>query len=114
MGLTAAGLGAATIPGITGMLVAAVLIGIGTGVITPLGFAALAATAEPERIGATMGAAELGRELGDAGGPLLVGAVAVGVGLGAGFAALAVLTALATPFTRRTAPHRSRDAHDAQ
>lgn len=114
MGLTAAGLGAATIPGITGMLVAAVLIGIGTGVITPLGFAALAATAEPERIGATMGAAELGRELGDAGGPLLVGAVAVGVGLGAGFAALAVLTALATLFTRRTAPYRSRDAHDAQ
>jgi MFS family permease len=114
MGLTAAGLAAATIPGIAGMLIAAVLIGIGTGVITPLGFAALAASAEPERIGATMGAAELGRELGDAGGPLLVGALAVGVGLGAGFGALAVLTALAAPFTRRTASRGSSDTHDAQ
>jgi MFS family permease len=103
MVLTALGLAAAAIPGLTGMLIAAVLIGVGTGVITPLGFAALAASTEPERIGATMGAAELGRELGDAGGPLLVGAVAVGVGLGAGFAALAALTALAAPFTRRTA-----------
>ncbi|MGH3575430.1 MAG: hypothetical protein ACRDUW_27030 [Pseudonocardiaceae bacterium] len=32
--------------------------------------------AAPERLGQTMGAAEVGRELGDAGGPLLVGAVA--------------------------------------
>ena len=113
MGLTAAGLAAAAIPGITGMLIAAVLIGIGTGVITPLGFAALAASAEPERIGTTMGAAELGRELGDAGGPLPVGAVAVGIGLGAGFGALAALTALAAPFTRRAAPRGSDRAPDA-
>ena len=55
------------------------LIGAGTGLITPLGFAALAASTPPERLGQTMGAAELGRELGDAGGPLLVAGVADGV-----------------------------------
>lgn len=105
--LTAAGLAAATIPGLAGVLIAAVLIGIGTGVITPLGFAALAASTAPQRLGATMGTAELGRELGDAGGPLLVGAVAVAAGLGAGFGALAALTALAVPLARNRRP---RDA----
>ncbi|MEZ0067297.1 MFS family permease [Streptacidiphilus sp. MAP12-20] len=89
--LTAAGLAAAMLPGIAGMLIAALTIGAGTGVITPLGFAALAASAEPERLGQTMGAAELGRELGDAGGPLLVAGVAAGVTLTAGFGALAAL-----------------------
>jgi hypothetical protein len=38
-----------------------------------------------------MGAAEIGRELGDAGGPLLVGAVAAAVSLGGGIAALAIV-----------------------
>jgi hypothetical protein len=40
-----------------------------------------------------MGAAELGRELGDAGGPLLVAAVASAVTLGAGYATLAIILA---------------------
>ena len=93
--ITAAGLGsAAVVPGVGGLLLAAVLIGVGTGVITPIGFALVAASAPPERIGATMGAAELGREAGDAGGPLLVGTVAAAATLGWGYAALAVLTAL--------------------
>lgn len=48
-----------------------------------------------------MGAAEVGRELGDAGGPLLVGALAgvAGLGLGTGLLGLAgtlLLTAAAT------------------
>ena len=55
-----------------------------------LGFAALAATAAPDRLGATLGAAEVGRELGDAGGPLIVGLVGA-VSLPAGLGALAVL-----------------------
>ncbi|MGK2238816.1 MAG: hypothetical protein ACI9JD_001364 [Rhodococcus sp. (in: high G+C Gram-positive bacteria)] len=38
-----------------------------------------------------MGAAELGRELGDAGGPLLVAGVAAAATLTAGFGALAAL-----------------------
>ncbi|MFD4511369.1 MFS transporter [Streptomyces sp. NPDC058457] len=91
--LTAAGLGCAMLPGLTGILTAAALIGAGTGLITPLGFAALAASAPAERLGQTMGAAELGRELGDAGGPLLVAAVATATTLTHGYAALAVLIA---------------------
>ncbi|MFF4763975.1 MFS transporter [Streptomyces sp. NPDC001292] len=91
--LTAAGLGCALLPGLTGVLTAAALIGTGTGLITPLGFAALAAATPAERLGQTMGAAELGRELGDAGGPLLVGGVAAGSALSYGYAALAALLA---------------------
>ncbi|MFC5262743.1 MFS transporter [Kribbella qitaiheensis] len=89
----AAGLGCATLPGIVGVLLAALLIGAGTGLITPLGFAALAASTPPARLGQTMGTAELGRELGDAGGPLLVAGVATAATLTYGYAALAVVLA---------------------
>ncbi|MFC1417750.1 MFS transporter [Streptacidiphilus cavernicola] len=89
--VTGLGLAAAMLPGVVGLLLAAVAIGAGTGLITPLAFAALAASAAPERLGQTMGAAELGRELGDAGGPLLVAVVAAATTLTGGFAALAVL-----------------------
>ncbi|MFD8079416.1 MFS transporter [Streptomyces sp. NPDC059718] len=91
--LTAAGLGCAMLPGLAGILTGAALIGTGTGLITPLGFAALAASTHSERLGQTMGAAELGRELGDAGGPLLVAVVAMATTLTHGYAALAVLIA---------------------
>ncbi|WP_433360966.1 MFS transporter [Actinoplanes sp. CA-142083] len=91
--LAAAGLAAAMLPGLAGVLISAALIGAGTGLITPLGFAALAANTPPERLGQTMGAAELGRELGDAGGPLLVAGVATLTSLTYGFAALAILLA---------------------
>ncbi|MFD8863355.1 MFS transporter [Streptomyces sp. NPDC059590] len=94
LALTACGLTVALLPGVAGMLTAAVLIGAGTGLITPLGFAALAAVTPQERMGQTMGAAELGRELGDAGGPLLVAAVASAAALGWGYAALALVVAL--------------------
>ncbi len=93
--ITAAGLAAAMLPGLVGVLAAAALIGTGTGLITPLGFAALAAATPAERLGQTMGAAELGRELGDAGGPVLVATVAVATTLTGGFTALAALTAAA-------------------
>jgi MFS family permease len=89
----AAGFGCAMFPGLVGVLTGAALIGIGTGLITPLGFAALAASTPAERLGQTMGAAELGRELGDAGGPLLVAGVATLSTLTHGYAALAVLLA---------------------
>ncbi|WP_189268913.1 MFS transporter [Streptomyces fuscichromogenes] len=92
--LTAAGLACAMLPGLVGILTAAVLTGAGTGLITPLGFAALAAGTPAERLGQTMGAAELGRELGDAGGPLLVAAVASLATLTYGYGALAALTGL--------------------
>ncbi|MFF9208430.1 MULTISPECIES: MFS transporter [unclassified Streptomyces] len=108
--LAAAGLACAMLPGLAGVLLAAALIGVGTGLITPLGFAALAAGAPKELLGQTMGAAELGRELGDAGGPLLVAAVASAATLAYGYAALAVLLALGPvlALTRRAPAPRAR------
>lgn len=94
--VTGAGLGAAMIPGPAGVVVAAIGIGVGTGLITPLAFASLAGATPEERMGQTMGAAELGRELGDAGGPLLVGGAAAVVTLTAGYAVLAAIL-LAAP-----------------
>lgn len=91
--ITAAGLAAAMLPGLTGVLLAAALIGAGTGLITPLGFASLAAATPPERLGQTMGAAELGRELGDAGGPLIVATIATAASLTSGYATIALLVA---------------------
>ncbi|MEU0075971.1 MFS transporter [Streptomyces sp. NPDC006332] len=106
LSVTAAGLACAMLPGLTGILLGAALIGTGTGLITPLGFATLAASTPPERLGQTMGAAELGRELGDAGGPLLVAAVASFATLTYGFGALCALTgALAVAvFLHRRSP----------
>ncbi|MEU1305259.1 MFS transporter [Streptomyces shenzhenensis] len=92
--ITAAGSACAMLPGLAGVLPAAALIGVGTGLITPLGFAALAAGTPPERLGQTMGAAELGRELGDAGGPLLVAGIATLATLTYGYATLAALLAV--------------------
>ncbi|MFF3054924.1 MFS transporter [Streptomyces sp. NPDC057909] len=106
--VTAVGLGCAMLPGLPGVLSGAALIGVGTGLITPLGFAALAASTPAERLGRTMGAAELGRELGDAGGPLLVAAVATLTTLTQGYPALAVLLAIgpALGFVRRASGAR--------
>ncbi|MGP3912648.1 MFS transporter [Nonomuraea sp. 10N515B] len=95
LAIAAAGLALAVVPGLAGVLASAVLIGAGTGLITPLGFAALAASTPQERLGQTMGTAELGRELGDAGGPLLVAAVATAATLAHGYAALALLLVIA-------------------
>ena len=55
----------------------------------PLGFARLVASAPEHRLGQTMAAGEVGRELGKAGGPALVGAFGT-FGLGAWLAALAL------------------------
>ncbi|MEU7895043.1 MFS transporter [Nonomuraea sp. NPDC049152] len=106
--ITAAGLAAAMIPGLPGVLLAAVGIGIGTGLITPLAFASLASATPEERMGQTMGAAELGRELGDAGGPLLVAAVATTATLTYGYAVLAVLLAAAPLVLARRGPAPQR------
>lgn len=108
LSLTAAGLGCALLPGLTGILTGAAVIGTGTGLITPLGFAALAAATPTERLGQTMGAAELGRELGDAGGPLLVAAVASAATLNYGFGVLGVVVGVGAviAFTGRRAAAR--------
>ena len=99
---------AAAVHGPVGLCVAAVAVGCGVGLSTPIGFTLLAAAAPEGRMGQTMGAGEVGRELGDAGGPLLVGAVAA-AGLSAGFTALAVvLGATSVAVARR--PSRQMDA----
>jgi MFS family permease len=85
---------------------AAVLIGSGTGLITPTAFAALAAIAPPERLGQTLGAAEIGRELGDAGGPLLVGGLGVLATVGVGFVGLATVLAATSAVTAGMRPSR--------
>lgn len=82
-------------PAAVSLYIAAAAIGAGVGVVTPLGFAALAAVTPPERMGRTMGSAELGREIGDAGGPLLVGAVAAATTLGVALATMAGVAAVA-------------------
>jgi hypothetical protein len=51
-------------------------------------------------MGQTMGAGEVGRELGDAGGPLLVGALSP-IGLGVGLASLGGAIAVIAVTTRR-------------
>jgi len=52
-------------------------------------------------MGQTMGSAEVGREIGDAGGPLLVGAVATALSLTSGYLLLAGLLAGAAAYAGR-------------
>ena len=106
---TAIGCAAVVIPGVAGLVVAALLIGCGVGVITPIGFAHLATTAPTERLGQTLGAAEVGRELGDAGGPLLVGGLAAAATLTPAlltFAALLTAVAAIVAVPARQPDHR--------
>lgn len=98
--ITAGILVAALLPTLPGLYVAAGLLGIGIGLATPFAFAHLADATPPERMGRTMGTAELGRELGDAGGPLLVGGVAVVATLPIGLTALALVVAVTGSATR--------------
>ncbi len=116
LALAAAGLAtAALLPGLAGLLPAALLAGAGIGAATPLGFAALAATAPPGRLGQTMGAAEVGRELGDAGGPLIVAAAASATTLPGGLLALAgLLAATGTAITRTSRREHPPEAAPSQ
>lgn len=98
--ITAGVLVAALVPAVPALYVAAGLLGVGIGLATPFAFAHLADTTPDERMGRTMGTAELGRELGDAGGPLLVGGVAVATTLPIGLMALALVVAMTGAATR--------------
>jgi hypothetical protein len=103
--LAAAGFVLAVIfPDVFGIALASILIGGGIAISTPIGFANLAAAAPAGRMGQTMGAGEVGRELGDAGGPILVGAFSP-AGLATGLVALAGAISLGALATwRRTRP----------
>lgn len=81
---------------------AALLIGVAVGVATPLAYSHLAATTPAERLGRTMGNAELGREVGDAGGPLLIGIIGTLAGLPLALGTLALLIATAGAATARS------------
>lgn len=97
LALIAAGVALIAIAPVPAMLfVSALVLGCGVGITTPLGFAHLAAKTPPERMGRTMGAAEIGREIGDAAGPLIVGGIATVASIAAGLGALAVLVAAAS------------------
>jgi len=96
--------------GLPGLIAGAILIGAGVATATPAGFARLAATTPAGQLGRTMGAAEAGRELGDAGGPVLVGAfglISLTAGLGALAAALLICAGLAAPRKRTGVPRAS-------
>ena len=92
--VTGLGLALAVIPGLVGLLAAAVVIGLGCGLITPLAFTMLARSTPEERLGQTMGAAEVGRECGDAAGPLAVGSIAAASSVPFGFLGLAAVVAI--------------------
>jgi MFS family permease len=106
-GLIAAAVGfalASTPLGAVGLGVGAAVVGAGVGLVTPLGFAMVAGSAPEGRMGQTMGAAEVGRELGDAGGPMLVGIVGTaslvtGIGTLAGVLAVAAVAIAVTAST---------------
>ncbi|MGU3643361.1 MFS transporter [Microbacterium sp. C23T] len=100
-------------PSIMTLFTAAVAYGLMVGTVTPLAFAHLAAATPEERMGRTMGNAELGRELGDAGGPLLVGAVATAWTLPAALLVLAGVTVGAGTIGWTTLGARAKDADTA-
>jgi MFS family permease len=107
LGLAAVGfVCAALLPGVVGLLIGGIAIGIGAGMVTPLGFAALASTTPNERMGETMGSAEVGRELGDVGGPILVAVIATTATLSTGLIGLAL--ALAATAVTVTVMRQSR------
>ncbi|GAA1228721.1 hypothetical protein GCM10009588_01620 [Microbacterium phyllosphaerae] len=94
LALIAAGIALAAVTQVPVALVStALLVGVGVGVATPIAFSYLASSTPPQRMGRTMGSAELGRELGDAGGPLVAGAVATASVPGVGLGVVAALTA---------------------
>lgn len=108
----------AVVPQPLTLYLAALVIGCGIGISTPLGFAHLASTTPPERMGRTMGSAEIGREVGDAAGPLIVGAIATTVSIAAGLGTLALLIAVASalsalllpPISDALSSHRETEA----
>lgn len=105
----AAGLGlAALLPVPVALYGSAVLIGAGVGMATPIAFAHLAAATPADRMGRTMGSAELGREVGDAAGPLIAGAIGAvsTAALGIGAVAVGVTASAAVAATALRSPVR--------
>lgn len=110
--VAAAFLVVAVAPSVVAVFIAALLAGAGVATLTPVAFAHLAGTTPPGRLGRTMGSAELGRETGDAVGPLVVGGVGSAIGLPFGFAAFAVVALVGSLVASRL-PSKTDSAQDA-
>jgi MFS family permease len=110
--VAAAFLVVAVAPSAVAVFIAALLAGAGVATLTPVAFAHLAGTTPPDRLGRTMGSAELGRETGDAVGPLVVGGVGSAIGLPFGFAAFAVVALVGTLVASRL-PSKTNSAQHA-
>lgn len=86
--------GLALTPNVTGLLVGTVALAVGVAFLTPAVFAAVLATAGPGERGAAVSTLSIFIDLGLGLGPMLVGFVAAGVGIGGGLAAAGALAAL--------------------
>lgn len=102
----------AVVPSVVALFVAALVAGGAVAVLTPVAFAHLAGTTPPDRLGRTMGSAELGRETGDAIGPLVVGGVGSAIALPFGFGAFAIVALIGTVAAAQL-PRRTSAEDDA-
>jgi len=71
--------------------------GAGLAALTTVSYAIVADRVDQAELGTAMGVADTVREIGDAGGPVLFGALATAGGLAAGFWGLAILAAAVIP-----------------
>jgi MFS family permease len=96
LGLAAVGMGAASLlDSVFGLLLGAILLGIGMALLTPAVFAATLARVPPRERGSAMATVSIFIDLAFGAGPILVGFVA-GIGsIPAGFAAVGAMAALA-------------------
>jgi MFS family permease len=95
LALTALGLaGAALFGSVPGLLVSAVVMGIGVAFITPAMFSAVVSRVRPTERGAALGTASVFIDIGFGGGPVLVGFVAGFASISAGFGVAAGVAAV--------------------
>lgn len=90
------------------LALASIAFGAGLAALTTVSYAVVAERVQQDELGTAMGVADTVREIGDAGGPVLFGALATAGGLASGFWGLAALSALAIPIveTLRRAERR--------
>ena len=103
-GLIVSGLSMAAVPFMHTILLlaaASVAFGAGLAALTTVSYAIVAERVREAELGTAMGVADTVREIGDAGGPVLFGALATGGGLALGFWGLAALAGLVLPVVER-------------
>jgi MFS family permease len=83
----------AAAPGVPGLVLGSAVLAVGSGFLTPAIFATVFAAAPVAERGAASGTLSVFFDLGLSGGPVLIGFVAAGFGLGGGFVAAALVAA---------------------